>query len=1050
MSTHAQPGFTCAAEGYVLDENGRYEISNGDRVGTCVVFSLLAVFLWKSAKLRWNLDRNSGALQREFWVAFRSGVVYLLMIVPLVWHPILHAAPQHLANAYKWLPFWYSFMMAASMGGCMNACWEALLGSFIAIIAAAFLNGCMPGGAGPNAFKAEFIDSAWVSGGYSPERALAFAALFGYWIYASSFGTATKMYALGSMSTMLVMFMNPAQSEEVFQAVIFDLKGNINWQSYSLCQLYLYLVAALLSVLTLPLSLSNPFRPNEICSDWVQVVQGLSDIATDTVGTLDRLMVHFREGTSAYGLESSYLYIRELGSRRSTVERQLENSKWEGMGAAAQRKIDYAKRLSSLLRGLRQVLRIELEHLKGHGASSFEPVHAAEITLYLDDFSSACRDALATVSDMKSIEAGQLDKKCKQEVLETANRGDKTLVFALRKLEELRSSSQPAEDKTTGDLCTEMAFVDCLRTCRSLIDEFLREQPPRKSCLAEWGEYMRDLVSGNKIPSKKTNRDALRSLLSWLIGLAWSLYVRPYKAACAGSVAFVFSPSVGSLFDRNMNRMVGIAIGLTMGNIPALLLMVSESHHGTHRRCFKTFPHGILMYMISMLLMWTAAMYGYMASGAKYSYACLLWAGFGGTYMLQHLFVLSYQQGLSPESYGDLFMDVMDNFVGCFIVFLVDIGFAHLTGGLASRRVASIVPKAVYSIGNVVQGFRTAAGGHQDSDLSLVGSPGTVASPSESKASSVHPSFRFLPQDVDIRSLQLRIAEARFWDDEVQKEDLVWNMLKDPYRKDFIMAILDQCDNAYVAAYSIQVSAARIQECSDKPNELKTLEEVLPRPLISNARLYARAVRSALSGTFQEAEAQLLDAEMPTSPQISSSEAWERDLQPHQDMKLMRMLSFVGDGLTEEAITTAAAKMSLRTSAWDLRQAVCRIEMLIKDHAFWACGDWNKDDDLRRDISDGCGDDGTDRYRQRTYSYDSAKGSDQDGAGFGDEDDVESQSVAPSCARSISTATDIVFRKYLAANFPARPNKPGLGARFDGLRSTGNSEPLLSGARRNP
>eukprot|EP00971_Amphidinium_carterae_P294858 5854889-Amphidinium_carterae.1 len=86
--------------------------------------------------------------------------------------------------------------------------------------------------------------------------------------------------------------------------------------------------------------------------------------------------------------------------------------------------------------------------------------------------------------------------------------------------------------------------------------------------------------------------------------------------------------------------------------------------------------------------MFFAAMFGYLATGSRYSYACLLWAGFGGSFMLVHLKALAPESAMVPESPGALFLDMNDNLTGCMVVFIVDILYIQFFRGHASSRVA--------------------------------------------------------------------------------------------------------------------------------------------------------------------------------------------------------------------------------------------------------------------------------------------------------------------------------------------------------------------------
>merc|ERR1711976_1100150 len=83
---------------------------------------------------------------------------------------------------------------------------------------------------------------------------------------------------------------------------------------------------------------------------------------------------------------------------------------------------------------------------------------------------------------------------------------------------------------------------------------------------------------------------------------------------------------------------------------------------------------------------------------------------------------------------------------------------------------------------------------------------------------------------------------SRFWDSEVQKEDKIWSMMAGDYKMDFVHAILDQCEDAYVAVYAIQASAARI----DVSEIVTTCKAVIPSYLGNRALLCGRVIRRGL------------------------------------------------------------------------------------------------------------------------------------------------------------------------------------------------------------
>ena len=117
---------------------------------------------------------------------------------------------------------------------------------------------------------------------------------------------------------------------------------------------------------------------------------------------------------------------------------------------------------------------------------------------------------------------------------------------------------------------------------------------------------------------------ALRNTVSWTLALLWSVYSRDYSMGCVVATSFIFSDTSGSSFDTNINRILGVGMGLGVGNVPAILIL---SGTRADDLTSTTSMLRIFTYFVVMFVMWTLAMYGYLAPGSKYSSACLLWAG---------------------------------------------------------------------------------------------------------------------------------------------------------------------------------------------------------------------------------------------------------------------------------------------------------------------------------------------------------------------------------------------------------------------------------------
>ena len=94
---------------------------------------------------------------------------------------------------------------------------------------------------------------------------------------------------------------------------------------------------------------------------------------------------------------------------------------------------------------------------------------------------------------------------------------------------------------------------------------------------------------------------------------------------CVVATSFIFSETSGSSFDTNMNRILGVGMGLAVGNVPAILILSGTGAEANLSLTSTSSLLRIFAYFVVMFIMWTLAMYGYLAPGSKYYRACLLW-----------------------------------------------------------------------------------------------------------------------------------------------------------------------------------------------------------------------------------------------------------------------------------------------------------------------------------------------------------------------------------------------------------------------------------------
>ncbi|CAE7663112.1 unnamed protein product [Symbiodinium pilosum] len=331
-----------------------------------------------------------------------------------------------------------------------------------------------------------------------------------------------------------------------------------------------------------------------------------------------------------------------------------------------------------------------------------------------------------------------------------------------------------------------MAFLDQLRSWPSEFESCDVEVPVQAAQKQDW-----------------TNRHwfALRNTVSWTLALLWSVYSREYSMGCVVATSFIFSETSGSSFDTNINRILGVGMGLAVGNVPAILIL---SGTRAHDLASTTSLLRIFTYFVVMFVMWTLAMYGYLAPGSKYYSACLLWVGYGGVQMLRHL-----PQFDQPDA--ELFMTILDNIVAIMVVFLVDMVFAYVQGNSTEEQVKAAVTRCAQHVALVVEALEA----------------GNVL-------------------DLDLDPLQKDIKVARFWDSEIQKEGLIWTRLwQPPYKADSVPTLLDHFDEVYVWVSALQNSAKR---CETTKHAAKLVKGLLPSGDLERCRTFVRAIKLVLQG----------------------------------------------------------------------------------------------------------------------------------------------------------------------------------------------------------
>lgn len=846
-------------------------------------------------------------------VSLASGVVFMLLTVPIITGTYNDSVPLGLRVNYCWLPFWYCFVLCKRLGDLVELAWQSYAGSLVTLAYLTFLNTLMPGGATTYNQSEDAIAYRLFPGGYSVPAAWAFTALFIYGVHFADCSVATKQYALGFYAGCIVPFMNPATPPSEFSAVILGYDGHIHWMSFVLGQYYVMFFAVPLAAFTM---LLVPCYSNFSCAG--QAALSLSSVAADTLLVLERLLKCFAEDvvSDCHRMDSSEIFISELGTRRSTAESLLTQARWEVFGRpSASARLARMNIFSNLLQQLRQFLRALHMNLRDVELQK-QSIGRMGIEDQLRRFHSAIHNSmelLASLTTFRPASSKQNRLQVCSDAIAFAGQADEEVCAALQILK---------EGSYVGDVDL-VNFLVLLKSCSAAIRGSVRElehldeendedkvhRGPCSSCLAYLQGFPRMIWSWRHLMLEMPrHRHALRNTIAWLLALFWSTSgsYAAISSTCVTAVSFLFSPTLGSLFERNMDRIFGVAMGLFLGAVPFMVLRKPYCSSDSDS-CFHSMPQGLIIYLECMFVIWTVPIYGYLATFSKHAYAYLLWAGFGGVGLLNNLM----KHGAT--SYKGWWDTLMDNLIACLIVFLVDSVFAVFTATRNAESLKAALPKCLDDAAAVFEGDRP---------------------------------------EMHLMALHDCIAECRFFEKELAKEEQIWSSTS-VCKISFIHGLLNHLDELYVCCWRFLdgsgVSGDRALNASGVHRMLSHYAD--------SCRLFARVLRLYFGKIHQKDRATLTPSECnqersrlypldvaDTSDSDSDTRgAMELDM-ALSDQQFCRRLSAMLAGPETRMLEAAVAQMESETGTGEpsliiviakIPRMLKRIEVLLEDLFFW-------------------------------------------------------------------------------------------------------------------
>jgi len=694
---------------------------------------------------------------RDFTLALRSGVIFLLLMVPLT-YPEIAGVAINIQAVYVWLPLWYMSTLQKSLGGWIRIAVHALQGTVAAVLVILALNAIFQA-VGPGSFQ-------W--------KWLAIVFVLAYGIGWSKVDQDLKKFFFGTLSPLLVMCLGADSPDSGFfkdkeTALIYQ--EHINWTSIIFCYLYLTLVALSLSAVTLLLGRA-----------WLassEVAEDVAVMALETWRSLKLLLKYFSCRPADFDLDALGQHLQMLKTASLHLENQLREAVWETCCWKQHRRLHG---LLQLLTSVQAVLLAALSWLRGHPGQA-----PRDLSVFLQEFESASGSALRGLTAPWWLHQNQEDRDAAViDGLEHAELADGALMVCL---EQLCDPGRPESTTPASVMQPAAAFVETLREIPKAMKDFLLNKVGdldfQPSIEAEWVLEQPWLA--------KRQRRALGYAVAWVASLLWCIRFRSGSSALCSILVAWQLPFTWVTLHGTVNEFLGTVGGVILGALPSFLLRLSPAMRSARSGASSAAgpgAHELFLCFSLMYILWTTATYYAQVQAFQWRVAALFWSCFGGVEMLRDF-------GLAEDLRSNIWKQqswnsLVDFSVGCGLVFFCELVLGALCREAPSKsRAAKATAASLESCAKMVSSL-------QDGDGYLM----------RGQASELL--TRVAQQQQQTQELRQRLAkdimEARFWNAEALHCLRFWDL---PWRSDMVNRILDQCDAILLASRTITWSSER-------------------------------------------------------------------------------------------------------------------------------------------------------------------------------------------------------------------------------------------------
>eukprot|EP00928_Gymnodinium_smaydae_P015161 TRINITY_DN15557_c0_g2_i1.p1 TRINITY_DN15557_c0_g2~~TRINITY_DN15557_c0_g2_i1.p1 ORF type:complete len:959 (-),score=77.37 TRINITY_DN15557_c0_g2_i1:156-3032(-) len=617
---------------------------------------------------------------------------YFVIALPLMIPTVRKLMTPTMFENYLWVPAWNMFCLTDNFGEWIHTCWNMLFGNLLGILAVAFLNALMPGGATCSDHPACLEEQgAGLLGGYSISVAYAYLTTAAYAICILDIDMDFKRCFLSSFGSRGLDYISPLLDWKQLSPILFSYDGRFNFRGQAGCSLIIISFAFLLRA---PFQFAFPLHTltgGSVSFDsFSRGDQELNLLAHRTLRCLKFLVT--RRAAMRFEVEDNKRDIAMLYEQVRKLDAMIDEAWWQAFTTHRQLRLKKMYALSSFFKRSTHILLLASENEvcnKEHASMvAFAPRFSAFFlvvsrvledachsggTAPLQDVSSAIHELSEisnTLSDIKRQGEMSLDEYAEQQVYMTSLRA---WAVQLGKLQKILSADLP-------------------------------------EVRLRWSLWL----SLKSWASSSAHRQAIRQTLGFVVCIVYCKQLRYCYATTVMTYAFLLQPdtTLKASMVRILWRLLGCTMGLIGGHLPSVVLCV-------HLTSFRNLLPDLLSFVCAIICWWYFSCCGALRRNAPIALAFYLFGALSGVELLRPLNAL--MDTTLHSDVNDLrvtaFQKIVDTFFAALVITGVDLLSQILVTQKTSHRAAELLSEAVAMCARTLEFFTHTGEDVSDDDL---------------------------------------------------------------------------------------------------------------------------------------------------------------------------------------------------------------------------------------------------------------------------------------------------------------------------------------------